>query len=317
MFCSDSYAYLSNQSHCNNIYNYMSSLFYKPAFIDFYIECYHFETRIEYRRRSDKASIRTRNVRVNTYDESYSFKYMTWRDVSGPFYLNTDEYKKHQGRVLVKLKLSLDIEFANDGTVSDFEAQKKYFVNRNKHRDTNYDFSQSNRVDGFNEYNLVHIGETPPSIGVCWMILSTILCVLEFYKLYINSFCVRQEFKILKLVSTRTNFYLPETFEPYLQRVPRIVFIEKTTFFDDPSKLGEVTEVPELPALEEIVETNKPEKSGESSSEDAKNQVILMRNNINAEKGALIVDTSSQNKKNANEGVEIPMTKSVTKETDV
>jgi len=254
MFCSATFSFLTHQKGGNSIYSYMGSLFYTPAFVDFHIQCYHYETRTHhYKDSNGRDQWRTDTHRVNTHSETYSFKYMTWRDVSGPFLLKTDGFKGDANQALVKLKVLFDIEFANDGTLLDFEAQKNYFISRNRFRDTHYDFTQTNRLNGYSEYNLVNIGDQPPSsVGVCWLIMSTFLCLLEFYKIHVDSFCIHQDFKILKIVSTRTNLYIPENFQPYEQRLPRIVVLTNNITFNDPSRLGEVTVVPELPSLEDI-----------------------------------------------------------------
>ncbi len=182
---------------------------------------------------------------------------MIWRDVSGSFILNTEGFSRDPNKVMVKLHIEFDMEFANDGTVTDFDAQKNYFINRNRYRDTHYEFTQTNRLRGYDEYNLVNIGEEATgSINTCMLVLPTLLCVNEFYKSYVDSFCIHQEYKILKIVSTRTNLNVQENFNPYMDRIPRIIVMNNTITFNDPSKLGEVTVVPDLPALDDLTPTN-------------------------------------------------------------
>jgi len=271
MFCSQTCSYLSHKKDGNNIYGYMGQLFYTPAFVDFHISCYHYETRSHHYKDSEgRDQWRTEQVKVHTYSETQSFKYMTWRDVSGAFNLNTSGFARDPKLAMVKLRIHFDIEFANDGTVNDFEAQKNYFISRNRFRDTHYDFTQSNRLDGYSEFNLVNIGEQAnPSIGMCWLLLATFLTVSEFYKNFVDSYCIRQDFKILKIVSTRQNLNLQEVFQPYIARVPQIIVMQTTITFNDPSKLGAVTVVPDLPDLDEINNTPTPGSGGMTTSNDA------------------------------------------------
>ena len=178
---------------------------------------------------------------------------MTWRDVSGPFTLYTQGYQRDPNLAMVKLKLQLDIEFANDGTNLDFEAQKNYFIAKNQYRDHLYDFSQNYRLEGYAEYNLVNIGEHQSHyIGLCWLFFFTSIMLVEFYKSYVESFCIHQDYEIKKVVSTRSNLNLPDPFRPYIARVPAIIVMNNTITYNDPSRLGAVTIVPEIPSLNEI-----------------------------------------------------------------
>ena len=278
MFCSQTFAYLSNKKTGNNIYSYMGGLFYTPAYVDFHIQCYHNETRTHhYKDSNGNSQWRTETVRVNTYSETCSFKYMTWRDVSGAFNLNIQGYARDPKLAMVKLRIHFDIEFANDGTVNDFEAQKNYFIQRNRYRDTHYDFTQTNRLDGYSEFNLVNIGEqVNPSIGACWLVFYTFLTMAEFYKSYVDSFCIHQDFKLLKIVSTRQNLNLQEIFRPYILRVPTIIVQDNTIVFNDPSKLGSVSVVPDLPSLDDITPEKQNQGMGMTTSVPAMEGGITM-----------------------------------------
>ncbi len=53
MCCSETFAYLNHKKAGNTIYAYMGSLFYTPGFVDFHIQCYHYELRTYYHRDSN------------------------------------------------------------------------------------------------------------------------------------------------------------------------------------------------------------------------------------------------------------------------
>ena len=247
--CSNNFSFLRHMQQGNTIHSFMGKLFYTPAFVDFHISCYHMVTR----RVRTKNGYSTSRHRVTTYSETKTFQYMTWRDVSGPFNLNISGFAKDPKLGLVKLRLKYDLEFANDGTAIDFECQRQFFINRNKHRDVHYEFQQNNRFEGYNEFNLINIDNKPhPSINVWFHVLATFLNVVEFYKLYVESFCIRQEYKIIKLVSTRNNLNLQTVFEPYMERLPQIQILDNTVQFNDPSMFSEVNAVPDLPEMSEL-----------------------------------------------------------------
>ena len=286
LFCSATFSYLLHQKESQSIYNYMSNLFYSPAQIEFNITCYHYNTRqYIYKDSNGREQWRTETYRENSFSEISNFKYMSWRDISGPFILNTQGFEGDPKLAMVKLRLEFNIEFANDGTVNDFEAQKNYFIQKNQFKDTHYDFNQSNSLNGFNEYNLVSLGENPnPRIGMCYLILSTFLCLNEFYKMYVDSYCIHQDFRISKVLSTRTNLNLQQNFQSYQEKVPSIIIANMTTVYNDPSRLGEVSVVPDLPNLEELEKTQKRSnieirigENGEPNKLDEESSILITK----------------------------------------
>ncbi len=247
--CSNNYSYLRNITTGNTIYGYMGQLFYTPAFVDFHISCYHMVTRTH----RTKHGTRTSRHRVTTYTETITFKYMSWRDVSGPFHLNTSGFARDPKVAMVKLHLKFDLEFANDGTAFDFECQRNYFINRNKNRDAHYEFSQSNRMQGYKEFNLINMdGKPHSSISAFWHVFFTFIMLVEFYKMYVESYCIRQEYKVIKLVSTKNNLNLQTVFLPYIERIPSVRVLDQSVTYNDPGKFGEVQIVPNLPEMSEI-----------------------------------------------------------------
>ena len=104
----------------------------------------------------------------------------------------------------------------------DYEFEKDKFWARNRFRDVHFDFRESRIVPGMHHHNLVKMGTNEPcSVNYFFFFLFTILTFSEFYKSYVNSFCVYQKFKVRKLVSTRYDLNQPV----YQSFVPQINLI--------------------------------------------------------------------------------------------
>jgi len=271
----------------------MESIFYTPARILFNIQCYHMETKTKIVNVDEgnadnadnagnagntgysgnasgvmkKTRTETKDVRVNTFFNTTPFKYMSWRDVSGRFDLDISEFKKDPNKALIKLKLTVCNEFADDGTQSDFNAQKQYFINNNN-KDQLYDFTLDETLPNLHTYNLVKLSEEGNhNISLCHFILATFLGVVEFYKTYLDSYCITQSFVIRKLISTKQNLNLDSNFKPFFNRLPTVVINKSEVVFNDQSKLGVVTVVPDLPSFDELVEKGNRDNMKKKSSD--------------------------------------------------
>lgn len=228
-FCSTMCSFLCNKTNEIGIKNIMQNLIRTPPVIEFYCECYHYETRIvRYsppkrggggrrgggggrksggtrggRKRGGNHGTRTRRERVVTYRETADMPYYSARDVSGLFELNKSR-EAAMGKVYVKLELTPEINFADELTYMDYENFRSDFYNRNRPRDQYMTYRETRRVPGLNNFNFVCIREEEPcGVNICLFILFTIIPLTEFYKCYVNSYCLDQQFKIRKLISTR------------------------------------------------------------------------------------------------------------------
>ena len=203
-FCSPTSKYLCNKSSDQGMYEKMGSHFRTPPEIQFHCECYHYE--IRHRTRTDsegRTEHYTTTERVVTYRETYSMPYYSERDVSGLFYLNCDA-AYIQRKFYIKLELKEEINFADAISYMDYEFEKDKFWARNRFRDVHFDFNESRIIPGMRHHNLVKMGTNEPcSVNFFFFFLFTLLTCSEFYKSYVNSFCVYQKFKVRKLVSTR------------------------------------------------------------------------------------------------------------------
>jgi hypothetical protein len=142
-------------------------------------------------------------TRIVTWKEDCYLPYYSSRDVSGLFQLNKSEGQS-KGKSYIKLTLVPEINFADEISYMDYEFFRTDFYNRNRPRDKYMDYCEERKVPGLNESNFVHISdEEPCGLSFCVFVFFSLFLLGEFYKCYFNSFCIDQEFKIRKLISTR------------------------------------------------------------------------------------------------------------------
>ena len=85
------------------------------------------------------------------------------------------------------------------------------------------DFNESRTIPGFNEYELVQIRDVEPScVGPCYFVLFTFLMGAQFYKSYVDKFCIVQNYKIRKIISTRYNLLAPQYVQMYAPMAPAL-----------------------------------------------------------------------------------------------
>ena len=221
-FCSPTSKYLCNKTSDQGIYQKMGAHFRTPPVITFHCECYHYETRTHYRTNSDgKRESYTTTERVTTYRETYSMPYYSERDVSGLFYLNCDRAYVEK-KYYIKLELKEEINFADAISVYDYEESKAAFWRRNRFRDVHFDFRENREIPGMKHHNLVKLTtEEPCLVNYFWFFLGTMLMFAEFLRMYIDSCCVYQKFKVRKLVSTRYDLNQPvyQVFVPQMDLI--------------------------------------------------------------------------------------------------
>ena len=209
-FCSPTSKYLCNKTTNQGIYQKMGVHFKTHPVISFHCECYHYETRTHYRTDSNgrRESYTTRE-RVTTYTETYNMPYYSERDVSGLFYLNCDKAYVEK-KFYIKLELKEEINFADAISIYDYEREKSNFWRRNRFRDVHFEFNENRYIPGMKHHNLVKLTtEEPCLVNYFWFFMGTILMFAEFIRMYVDSCCVYQKFKVRKLVSTRYDLNQP------------------------------------------------------------------------------------------------------------
>ena len=200
-----------------------------PPLINFHCECYHYETVTTTTTDSEgNTHTSTSTTRVTTYRETYSMPYYSSRDVSGLFLLNCDKAIA-QSKYYIKLELVEEINFADAISVFDYQREKSAFWRRNRFRDVHFDFRESRTIPGMKHHNLVKLqAEEPCMVNFFWFFLFTFLTFGEIYKLYFDSCCIFQRFKVRKLVSTRYDLNQPV----YQVFVPQIDLISQQYQYD-------------------------------------------------------------------------------------
>ena len=151
----------------------------------------------------------TQRVRVTTHQETYDFPYYSERDVSGLFYLDCDTAFVNR-KCYILLDIFDEINFADAISYMDYQTQKDLFWRRNRFRDVRFHFEESRFIPGLVRENLVSLTESDPCcVNFFFYFLFTLLTFVEFYRIYFDSLCIYQTYRIRKLVSTRYDLNQP------------------------------------------------------------------------------------------------------------
>ena len=199
--------YLCNKRSHEGIKKTMGKILLLKPEIKFHIECYHYETEHYTETDSEGNKVeKTRQVVVTTHRETEYFDYYSIRDVSGLLTINCNETQMHTKSYIKLELLKEELNFADAISVKDYEAQKEAFQNRNKDRDEYMTFNEYWSLPGINHFHLIKIGNYEPCTVNCfWYFIFTLFTLAQVYKLYVESFCIYQTYKIRKIISTRYN----------------------------------------------------------------------------------------------------------------
>lgn len=242
MFHSPTFQYLKHKNAGEVMYAKMGTLFKTPPDITFYAECYHYEYHIKKTKYSDGTTKKkTDTTRVTTYRESSDFSYYSARDVSGLFFLNIGEAML-KSRAYIELKLDTEIDFADSISYSDYVQQRSDFCRRNERRDLQMDFSEKRTIPGLKKENLIQLTDDEPAcVSSCLYGIFAVLMLAQFYKLYVNSYCIFQHFTIRKIVSTRYNLMSEEYSQKYSYLSPELNLFQQLYTYE-PEDTGNVFE---------------------------------------------------------------------------
>ena len=274
--CSSTCSYLKNNQENNTIHSYMLSLFKERPTLSFHVTCYHHENRHHTTRDKDgKVTHHTERVRINTWSESRNFHYISSRDISGIFRLDCEAIRENPEKYFIKLNLNLDVRKSDDGTTNHYIHQRDSFYNSNRWRDTHMDTSENTNLSGFNEYNLVSIAnEKPTCVNLCCFVLFTLIGFVQFYKWYVDSYCIKQEYTIVKEISSTRNLNAQEFHCNYAQFNPSIIIKTQVLLnLDDPSQLPvNSSPINDLPDANEVNNQNNDIMTNQSSAFSQQNQ---------------------------------------------
>ena len=174
----------------------MNELFSQTPKIELNVECYH------------TVSSGDSEYDEVTYKEIVTFDYYSWKDISGIFRLENIEAKNYE-YPFIKLYLEQEVYFADSISIYDLNQMKNFFIEKNKYKDQKIRVIVNKTIPGLEEFNLICID---PKNAPClffnkklfiFLIFLPPLC--ELYKIYIDSKCHYQKFKIRKAISTRNN----------------------------------------------------------------------------------------------------------------
>ena len=225
-FLSPTARYLIHKRSSEGIKAKLGELFKARPSIKFYAECYHYEIERYYEKNEDGEEVeKTRKKKVITHRETEYFDYYSVRDISGLLILNCDKAQIKR-KCYIKLELKEEMNFADSISVSDYECQKDEFKARNRRRDDHMDFSETWTLPGMTHHNLIKIGDYEPCTVSCfWYIVFTFFTLAQIYKWHVASFCIYQNYKIRKIMSTRYDLHSAEYDAQYSKFNPQINLI--------------------------------------------------------------------------------------------
>jgi hypothetical protein len=227
--------YIFNRQKSDTIHNTMRSMYSSPPQLKFYVECFHYETKTSTSTDSNgNTKTSSTEEKVVTYRETQHFNFYTWRDISGLFLLDSHKIFRSKMKAYIKLELTLDVDFADDITGLDYQRAKDDLYNRNKFRDSHITIHEHKNVDGFYRYNMIKISDSEPlCINRFIFLIFLIIPLMEFYKIYINLFCVGQKYTIKKVISSRYDVNSGENSQRWAQDIPRLnIYNQPQVVFD-------------------------------------------------------------------------------------
>jgi hypothetical protein len=243
--------YLYNQRKFHKIDEYMGEIFNNPPEIELKVECYHYETQYITKRDSKgKTSTKSEEKKIISLEQMRKFKFYSWRDVSGQFILHCESPDTRKS--LVRLEIDTNIDFADPESKTDYQRQYDSFYNEFKNHDDYINITAKRYVPGCTEHNLVIVNERNIPVLSCLVyVLLTFLTLVEFYKYYIEQYCLDQKFTLKKIVSTRQSLNNPEIFQRWQTHIPTLrIYDQPAIVYNTLPPLMHDSSI--LPTLEEI-----------------------------------------------------------------
>ena len=215
-FLSPTAKFLFTKNSSLDLYQKMRGYFQMPPKIKWIIKCWN-----------DKNSEHQNNNRhhFTSEERELCMSYYSSRDISGYFQLDCDPKKIH-AKAFIKLELEADINFADQATFNDYLFQKLKFYNQYTKIYTHCQILEEKTIPWMKKYNLVKIGNfDPKSINAFLFSIFAILTFAEFYKIYMDRFCIYQKFQIRKVISTRYDLNLDKYIQMYQAYSPSLDLI--------------------------------------------------------------------------------------------
>lgn len=202
--CSATSAFIFHDMDLSNATEYVHSVRQERPKITEHVECYHYETRVEYITEKDKdghinTRVREERVKVVTHTDTEEFFYSSWYDdtVVPPL----DEFQ------LVRLNCKLEWNKNDVKTNHDYDLFIRNFRMKHTYCDQQHDYSSNCTVNGFSSALLVcnmHKQDIPFCLrhGKSLYIIVTIFGGSWFYRVWLAGISESKDILFSKRVST-------------------------------------------------------------------------------------------------------------------
>ena len=287
-FTSKTMILLSNLNENNSINNIMNQLFKEKPVVNISCSCYHLEKSFII----DTKDLKQKNLdakKIETYSETKQLNIFSYLDISGIFRL------KETNKNFIKLKIGKEVNINDEMTLYDIQNIKKDLYLRNKDKDLYISIYVKSIIPIKKDYYLVKIKNNK---SYCllqkWVfILSTLLMVDEFYKLYFNYLCAHQYFIIKKVVSSRNNVLQNEK---YSQFIPGYNILDEN-FVANKDDIGGIdNELNIASPTEEEIEKSRSYTKYIPNYELNENKNVVNKNNYNIDNLLNIEGICNENK---------------------
>lgn len=204
-FCSPAFAYLRNLRVVEDVVSYIQRLRSYSPDLTFSCECSHDEmrTRVVTETQTDAdgnsrtvTRTETYTETVVTYRESQAFRYARCEDRSAEM---TDEIYRC---AYTCIDFSLDCRPGNQETEERYQQEKADFIERNRHRDARFSFSERQTLQDFKPKLLSVVDRNRKSPLIHWSVylLATLLMLSWPYRIWFERQTAHGKFQFRKLI---------------------------------------------------------------------------------------------------------------------
>ena len=210
-FTSTTMELLSDLNENNSINNIMNQLFKEKPIVNITCSCYHFEKVIITTDSKGLSQQSKDTKKIETYSETKQLNIFSYLDISGIFHAETNKN-------FIKLEIGKEINFNDEMTLYDIQNIKKDLYSRNKDKDLFISIYVNRIIPAIKDYYLLKIkaNKNYCLVKKCVFIISNLLMIDEFYKLYLDYLCSHQYFIIKKVISSRINVLDNEKYSQFV-----------------------------------------------------------------------------------------------------
>ena len=114
--------------------------------------------------------------KVVTYSEKKIFDFYTSRDTSGPFIF---DQKFNKNKYYIRLKLPLEIHFADNQTYYQYEKEKEELIQKNRNKDIYYSLEEKISINNVKYYNFIKVGDYDLFLQIVFGLFYLLFLLLE------------------------------------------------------------------------------------------------------------------------------------------